>query len=93
MEAEVFLQGHWKNVEQMEENLCLEELEAFLKAGRDREHRLMKFYAAFKGVDLDSSQDNKERFDAVQRRVEAKLTGKSEEELEFAELGIDIVTE
>lgn len=93
MEAEVFLQGKWKNFEQLEEDLCLEELEAVLKAGRERESRLMKFYAAFKGVDLDGGQDSKERFDAVQRRVEARLSGKSEEELEFAELGIDIVSE
>lgn len=93
MEAEVFLQGHWKNFEELEEDLCLEELEAVLKAGREKEHRLMKFYALFKGVDLDEAQDTKQRFDAVQRRAEMRLTGKTEEELEFAELGIDIVSE
>lgn len=87
------MQGHWKNFEQLEEDLSLEELEAVLKAGREKEYRLMKFQAGLKGIDLDGATDHKERFDAVQRRVEAKLSGKSEEELEFAELGIDIVSE
>ncbi len=54
---------------------------------------MMKFYAAFKGVDLDEQSNTQERFDEIKRRAEAQLTGKSEEELEFESLGIDIVTE
>ena len=90
MEGEALLLGNWKNIEEMEEALTLEELEVLIRAGREKEHRMMKFYAAFKGVNLDEDSDTKDRFDAVQRRAEAKLSGKTEEELEWEELGIDI---
>lgn len=51
--------------------------------------------AALKGIDLDegSTVDAKEKFDEVQRRVNARLTGKSEQELELAEFGLEIETE
>jgi hypothetical protein len=90
MEAEAILLGKWKNFEELEESVCLEELQEIIKAGRERDHRLMKFQAAINGINLDEEEDAAERFDAIKRRVEAKLSGKSEEELEFAELGIDI---
>lgn len=85
--------GIWKNVEELEESICLEELELIIKAARDREHRHNKFMAALKGINLDENNDAKERFDAVKRRAEAKRQGKSVESLEFAELGLDIVEE
>lgn len=61
----------------------MEELELVVKSGRDKEHRMMKFYAAFKGVDLDASEeDPKDRFEDIKRRAEARLSGKSDSEIE-----------
>jgi hypothetical protein len=60
LESEVFLLGHWKNFDELEENLSIEELNAILEAGRIREERNMKFQAALQGVDLDKEDQEKE---------------------------------
>lgn len=61
----------------------------------------MKFYAAFKGVDLDEGnrEDAEERFKKAQRRAEARLAGLSDEEIgkneeisEFADFGLEVET-
>jgi hypothetical protein len=95
LEAEALLLGMWKNIEELEECLNLPELEKILKASRDKEHEQRKFAAALEGINLDeaSESENKERFEAVQRRVAARLSGKSETEIEYDELGIDIEVE
>jgi hypothetical protein len=94
LEAEVFLQGQWKNFDEIEENLTLEELQAILGAARDKEYRGQKFTAALKGIDLDEKMGNNDSsFDDVKRRAEAKLTGVSEEHLEFSSIGIAVEEE
>lgn len=87
--------GIWRNVEELEESLNLSELELIVKAARDKEHRHNKFMAAIQGIDIDAGaqEDVQERFDRVQRRARAKLSGQSEEKLEFNDLGIDIETD
>jgi len=88
------LLGIWRNVEELEDSINLDELQAILTAARDREHRRNKFFAAMKGIDLDESEtDSTNKFDEVQRRVEAKLTGKSEQVLELDVFGLDIEEE
>jgi hypothetical protein len=89
------LLGIWKNVEDLENSISLDELEVILKASHDREHRQNKFAAALKGINLDEADKEsiKERFDEVKRRAEAKTTGKSEDSILFDELGLDIETE
>lgn len=77
----------------MEESLSLEELNAIVNAIYAREARNNKFMAALKGIDLDAGSDSKERFEDVKRRAEARLQGKSEEELEMSEFGIEVITE
>jgi hypothetical protein len=49
----VFLAGHWKNFDELESSLSINELNALVKALRDKEYREMKFHAAMNGVDLD----------------------------------------
>lgn len=80
--------GIWKNVDDLEENVSLPELIDILKADAEREHSQRKFAAALKGIDLDEG-DEQATFEEVKRRAEARLAGKSEEELDFADLGID----
>lgn len=76
-------------------HLNVEELYAILDAAREREHRHNKFMAALKGIDIDAAnkEDIQERFDAVQRRADSKLTGKSVDAIEYDELGFDIETD
>lgn len=94
LEAEVLLLGIWKNVADLEESLSLPELRHILDASREKEHRHNKFMAALKGVDLDEgTNDAKEKFDEVQRRVQSRLRGVSAQQLEMDEFGLDIEEE
>lgn len=84
----------WRNIAHLEESLSLPELQAVLDASREREYRANKFAAALKGVDLDNNGENaKDKFEEVQRRVEAKLAGKSQESTELDELAFDFEVE
>jgi hypothetical protein len=51
------LLGHWKNYDELESNLCLEELLLTVKASRDKEDRDKKFLAAINGVDIEEKQE------------------------------------
>lgn len=86
------LLGIWKNIEDLENSINIDELHMILKAARDREERQNRFAAALKGINLDEGK-NDEAFEAVQRRAEARLAGKTEDEIEFEELGIEIEVE
>ena len=94
--AEIFLLGIWKNFDDIEESLNVFEINAIRDAARKRDHAKRKFDAMLhKGVDLD--EDNKEEgvpsFEDIKRRAEAKNRGLSEEEIEFAAVGIQIIEE
>lgn len=81
--------GAWKNFEEIEEALSINELMHILDAFRDLEKQRYKFQAALQGVDLDKhDQDAETSFEAVKRRAEAKVRGISEEQLEFEQIGI-----
>lgn len=80
----------------MEECLTLSELQLILDAEREKQERQQKFAAALKGVDLDEAmKDNGEgdNFDKVKIKAEAQLSGKTEEQVVFDMVGIDIETE
>lgn len=81
--------GHWRNIEDLELCLSLPELELILRASRDKEQRQNKFLAALQGIDLDKDkvEDTQEAFDRVQRRVQAKLSGASEEQIAHGDFG------
>lgn len=75
----MFLLGHWKDYEELEESLSMPELTATLKAMYKVENRKNKFLAAMQGVDLDSdstsdSTDKPSTFQDIQARAMAKLT-------------------
>jgi hypothetical protein len=53
LESEVFLVGIWKNYEELERSLCLEELMKVLSTIRELDYEERKFLAALKGIDLD----------------------------------------
>lgn len=45
--------GNWKNYDELEENLCVDELLLTVKAIYEKEGRHHKFMAALEGVDLE----------------------------------------
>ena len=50
--------GHWKNFDELESNLSLDELTALLDITRKKDYEDKKFLAAVNGIDLDEeSQD------------------------------------
>jgi ribosomal protein L12E/L44/L45/RPP1/RPP2 len=57
MEAEVFLLGHYKNFDELEETMTLPELMATIGAVYEREKRNHRFVAALKGIDIDENSE------------------------------------
>jgi hypothetical protein len=90
MLAENFSQGEWKNLIEMEDSLTLDELYLLRNALYEAEHRRNKFAAALKGIDIDEDSESSSDFEEVQRRVQADLGGKSEQEFVFDMIGIEI---
>lgn len=73
IEAEVFLNGHWSNFEELEESLTLVELSTLANAIYDRKDGDRKFLAAIQGIDLynnnnDEDDDYAARNDIVNLR-------------------------
>ena len=89
----MFLLGHWKDYEELEESISMPELTATLKAMYKVEGRKNKFLAAMQGVDLDAentSSDSTEKpstFQEIQARAISKLTN-NENVAGAAQLGI-----
>jgi hypothetical protein len=53
LESDVFLLGIWRNYDELENSLCLEELMKLLSTIRELDYEEKKFLAALKGIDLD----------------------------------------
>jgi hypothetical protein len=77
LESEVFLLGHWKNFDELESSLSIDELNALLEASRGKEEREMKFFAALNGVELDEEEKSEEIKDiaSLQNRMTASKEG------------------
>ena len=56
MESEVFLLGHWKNFDELESSLSLEELVVIVEALRKKDNDDKRFTAAVNGVDLEEDE-------------------------------------
>lgn len=70
--------------------MSLQELNQVLDSSRKVRKEQNKFLAAIQGIDLDKDDKNNGAFEEVKRRVQAKLSGMSEEEIDLAEVGIKI---
>jgi len=53
LESEAFLLGHWRNFDELESSLSLDELTAVLDASRKKDYEDKKFSASLQGVELD----------------------------------------
>lgn len=49
--------GHWKNFEELETNLTIEELLKILDAAREREAGQRKFMAQLQGISLEDEEN------------------------------------
>lgn len=54
------LSGAWKNFEELEDNLTLDELISIVDSGRERENRLHKIIMASVGVSMDADEDSED---------------------------------
>jgi hypothetical protein len=77
LESEAFLLGIWKDYEELESSLCMQELTAILEAKREEDYQNKKFMAAIQGIDLDEQTGNKKEdpWEAMKARVAAKVSG------------------
>src|SRR6478736_9317435 len=75
LESEVILTGMYKNYEELEECLTLEELEEVYSTIKKREFEAMKFTAALKGINLEEDDVDNE-YETIVNRGRAKAVGK-----------------
>jgi hypothetical protein len=52
--------GHWKNFDELERNLTIEELLKLLDASREKDASQRKFMAQLQGINLEDSKDEVE---------------------------------
>ena len=72
LEAEVFLIGIWKDYDQLESSMSMQELTATLKIKRELDYTDKKFTAAMQGVDLDKNSGSGNEWEDMKARVFSK---------------------
>lgn len=88
--------GAWKNIDELEESLTLNELNAMITAIREDQKHTNIFLAGLQGVDLAKHYDNpiEEKKREIERRVAERLHGaEALERQELAEFGISFESE
>jgi hypothetical protein len=75
LESEAFLLGIWKDYEDLESSLCMQELSAILEAKREADYEEKKFLAAIQGVDIEANAEKKDKWEEMKARVAAKVSG------------------
>lgn len=69
LESEIFLLGIWKDYEELEESLSMQELSATLESKREIDYQEKKFMAAMQGVDLDEQSGKQNEWEEMKARV------------------------
>lgn len=85
------LLGVYKSFEELEENLTIAEMHLMLKADAKKEERLHRVLAAVNGINWDEKgevESAEEAMDRLARNAEAKLNGKTDEQVELEAMGI-----
>jgi len=72
LESEVFLIGIWKDYDQLESSMSMQELTATLKIKRELDYVDKKFTAAMQGVDLDKNSGSGNAWEDMKARVFSK---------------------
>lgn len=69
LESEVFLLGIWKDYDELERSLSMQEITSILNIKREEDYAHKKFLAAMQGVDLDKGKDNSNAWEEMKARV------------------------
>lgn len=69
LESEAFLLGIWKDYEELESSLSLQELISIVEAKRENDYQQNKFLAAIQGIDLDEQSGKKNAWEEMKDRV------------------------
>jgi hypothetical protein len=69
LESEVFLIGIWKDYDELESSMSMQELTATLKIKRELDYSDKKFSAAMQGVDLDKNSGSGNEWEDMKARV------------------------
>jgi len=72
LESEVFLIGIWKDYDELESSISMQELTATLKIKRELDYSDKKFSAAMQGVDLDKNSGSGNEWEDMKARVFSK---------------------
>lgn len=72
LESEVFLLGIWKDYDELESSLSMQELTATLTIKRELDYSDKKFSAAMQGVDLDKNSGSGNEWEDMKARVFSK---------------------
>jgi hypothetical protein len=72
LESEVFLLGIWKDYDQLESSMSMQELTATLQIKRELDYSDKKFSAAMQGVDLDKNSGSGNEWEDMKARVFSK---------------------
>jgi hypothetical protein len=72
LESEVFLLGIWKDYNELESSLSMQELTAILNVKREEDYAHKKFLAAMQGVDLDKNTSKSNAWEELKARVYSK---------------------
>jgi len=72
LESEVFLLGIWKDYDELESSLSMQELTATLQIKRELDYSDKKFSAAMQGVDLDKNSGSGNEWEDMKARVFSK---------------------
>lgn len=73
----------------MEDELTLDELYLLIESDYRRERRHNKMLAAVNGVNLEDDDKN-DAFEKIKAKAQAKLAGRSEQEMTFDLIGIKV---
>ena len=69
LESEVFLLGIWKDFDELERSLSMQEITAILNIKREEDYATKKFMAAMQGVDLDKNANKTNAWEDMKARV------------------------
>jgi hypothetical protein len=72
LESEAFLLGIWKDYDELESSMSMQELTATLKIKRELDYSDKKFSAAMQGVDLDKNSGSGNEWEDMKARVFSK---------------------
>jgi hypothetical protein len=72
LESEVFLLGIWKDYDELEQSLSMQEITAILNVKREEDYSMKKFLAAMQGVDLDKNAQKSNAWEEMKARVFSK---------------------